>query len=91
MKFVLTFGMGAMAVKGVQAIERGYAITWVYPALGCVSILLVITIGVLIVRMRSGVKQPDGRDSQGTPKDQRPRRRNPISSAGHTTMNPTGN
>lgn len=57
MKFVLTFGMGAIAVKGVQAIERGYAITWVYPALGCVSILLVITIGVLITRMGSGKKR----------------------------------
>ncbi len=57
MKFVLTFGMGALAVKGVQAIERNFAITWVYPALGCVSILLVITIGVLIMRMRSGGKQ----------------------------------
>ncbi len=91
MKFVLTFGMGAMAVKGVQAIERGYAITWVYPALGCVSILLVITIGVLIVRMRSGAKQPAGRDRQGTPKGQRPRRGKPISSAGRATMNPTGN
>jgi len=91
MKFVLTFGMGAMAVKGVQAIERGYAITWVYPALGCVSILLVMTIGVLIVRMRSGVKQPAGRDRQESPIDQRPLRRNPISSAGSSTMNPTGN
>jgi MFS family permease len=67
MKFVLTFGMGAIAVKGVQAIERGYAITWVYPALGCVSILLVITIGVLIVRMGSGEKRSvdlASRDSQ---------------------------
>ena len=52
MKFVLTFGMGAMAVKGVQAIESGYGIQWVYPALGCVSIVLVMTIGLLIVRMR---------------------------------------
>lgn len=57
MKFVLTFGMGAIAVKGVQAIESVYAITWVYPALGCVSILLVITIGILIKRMGSEKKQ----------------------------------
>jgi MFS transporter, FSR family, fosmidomycin resistance protein len=61
MKFVLTFGMGAVAVKGVQAVERGYAITWVYPALGCVSILLVITIGVLIMTLRSGARQSVGR------------------------------
>jgi len=53
MKFVLTFGMGALAVKGVEAIEKSHGITWVYPALGCVSTLLVFTIGVLIVRMGS--------------------------------------
>ncbi len=53
MKFVLTFGMGALAVKGVQAIESNYGISWVYPSLGCVSLLLVATIGVLIIRMRS--------------------------------------
>jgi len=54
MKFVLTFGVGAMAVKGVQAIESGYGIQWIYPALGCVSTVLVMTIGLLIVRLRSG-------------------------------------
>jgi hypothetical protein len=37
--------------------KRNLAITWVYPALGCVSIVLVITIGVLILRMGSSVKQ----------------------------------
>jgi MFS family permease len=58
MKFVLTFGMGALAVKGVQAIEKGYAIARVYPALGCVSILLVMTIVVLILRMKSSAEQP---------------------------------
>lgn len=51
MKFVLTFGMGALAIKGVEAIEKGYGITLVYPALGCVSIVLVCTIGLLIWRM----------------------------------------
>lgn len=58
MKFVLTFGMGSLAVKGVQAIERNFAITWVYPSLGCVSILLVISIGILILRMGSDTKSP---------------------------------
>jgi len=53
MKFVLTFGMGALAVKGVQAIEGSFGLPWVYPSLGCVSLLLVATIGVLIIRMRS--------------------------------------
>jgi MFS family permease len=53
MKFVLTFGMGAIAIKAVEAIEKGYGITWVYPCLGCVSMVLVLTIGLLILRMGS--------------------------------------
>jgi MFS transporter, FSR family, fosmidomycin resistance protein len=57
MKFILTFGVGALAVKGVQAVESGFGITRVYPALGCVSIVLVMTIGVLIVRMRPDAQQ----------------------------------
>jgi MFS family permease len=56
MKFILTFGVGALAVKGVQAIEGSVGLTWVYPALGCVSIVLVMTIGVLIVRLRPAAK-----------------------------------
>ncbi len=51
MKFVLTFGLGALAVKGVEAIETMAGILWVYPALGCVSIVLVTSIVVLIMRM----------------------------------------
>jgi len=61
MKFILTFGVGALAVKGVQAVESGFGITWVYPALGCVSIVLVMTIGVLIVRMRPARKSAEAR------------------------------
>jgi MFS family permease len=61
MKFILTFGVGALAVKGVQAVESGFGITWVYPALGCVSIVLVMTIGALIVRMRPARKSADAR------------------------------
>lgn len=53
MKFVLTFGMGALAVKAVEAIEKAFGITWIYPCLGCVSVLVVITIGALIIRMDS--------------------------------------
>ena len=56
MKFVLTFGMGALAVKGVEAVEKGAGIQWVYPALGGVSILLVLCIGVLILRMGQRTK-----------------------------------
>ena len=56
MKFILTFGVGALAVKGVQTIERLYGMVWIYPALGCVSVALVITIGVLIFRIGLGEK-----------------------------------
>ncbi|MGD8833353.1 MAG: MFS transporter [Desulfobacteraceae bacterium] len=57
MKFVLTFGVGALAVKGVEAIEKLYGITWAYPSLGGVSIVLVVTIGMLIIIMGSQVKR----------------------------------
>jgi MFS family permease len=53
MKFVLTFGVGALAVKGVEAVEKTAGIQWVYPWLGGVSILLVLSIVALIFRMRS--------------------------------------
>lgn len=52
MKFVLTFGVGALAVKGVGAIEHSAGIQWVYPALGCVSIVLVLTIVALILILK---------------------------------------
>lgn len=57
MKFVLTFGVGALAVKGVGAIERSAGIHWVYPALGCVSIVLVLTIVALILKLKPKPKQ----------------------------------
>jgi MFS family permease len=53
MKFVLTFGMGALAVKGVEAVEKSVGIQWVFPSLGCVSIVLVLTIVLLIFRTRA--------------------------------------
>jgi hypothetical protein len=52
MKFVLTFGVGALAVKGVGAIKRNASIQWVYPALGCVSIVLVLTIAALVLKLK---------------------------------------
>jgi MFS family permease len=57
MKFVLTFGVGALAVKGVGAIERSAGIQWVYPALGCVSIALVLTIVALVLKLKPKPKQ----------------------------------
>lgn len=52
MKFVLTFGVGALSVKGIGYIETYYRIQNVYLALGAVSVLLVMSIGVLTLRLR---------------------------------------
>lgn len=49
-KFVLTFGVGALAVKLVQHIESALGLSFVFPALGLVSVLLVSAILVLIRR-----------------------------------------
>jgi len=56
MKFILTFGVGALAVKMIKIVEHNWGIEAVFPALGIVSLALVGAIGVLIVvtpRMRS--------------------------------------
>ena len=52
MKFVLTFGVGALAVKGVEIVESAAGIQWVFPWLGGVSILLVLSIAALIATLR---------------------------------------
>ena len=49
-KFILTFGVGALAVKMVGAIEGSWGLTWVFPALGLVSVVLVLTVLLLITR-----------------------------------------
>jgi MFS family permease len=49
MKFVLTFGIGAVAVKMIKFIEISQGIDAVFPSLGIVSLALVAVIGVLIV------------------------------------------
>ena len=48
MNFVLTFGVGALAVQLVRLIEQSRGISFIFPVLGITSILLVVTIGVLI-------------------------------------------
>jgi MFS family permease len=53
MKFVLTFGVGAVAVQLVRYVEREQGIASVFPALGLVSILLVLVIAVLIRKVPS--------------------------------------
>lgn len=47
-KFILTFGVGALAVKLVALIETCLGIEYIFPALGLVSILWVILGAVLI-------------------------------------------
>ncbi len=56
MKFVLTFGVGALAVKIIKIVEDSLGVGAVFPSLGIVSLALVAAIGVLIAltpRMRS--------------------------------------
>jgi MFS family permease len=48
MKFILTFGVGAGAVKLIKSIEQAWGLSFVFPTLGIISILLVIMIGILI-------------------------------------------
>jgi len=48
MKFVLTFGVGALAVQIVRLVELRMGIEYVFPVLGLVSLLLVGVIGLLI-------------------------------------------
>lgn len=48
MKFILTFGVGALAVKMVQRIEATWGVEATFIALGMISILIVTTILVLI-------------------------------------------
>ncbi len=48
MKFVLTFGVGAVAVQIVRLVEQKYGLSAVFPVLGLVSIGLVLVIVLLI-------------------------------------------
>jgi len=51
-KFVLTFGVGALSVKMIKAIETAYSIEAVFYALGLTSIILVGVIVILIYKTR---------------------------------------
>ena len=51
-KFVLTFGVGALSVKMIKAIETAYSIEAVFYALGLISIILVGVIVMLIYKTR---------------------------------------
>jgi hypothetical protein len=47
-KFILTFGVGSVAVKMVESIETAYGIERVFPVIGFVSMAMVVTIVILI-------------------------------------------
>lgn len=49
-KFILTFGVGALAVKMVGAVESSFGLSLVFPFLGGVSVLLVLFILALLPR-----------------------------------------
>ena len=48
LKFVFTFGVGALGVKMIQGIDSLWAIQTVFYALGTISVLIVISILFLI-------------------------------------------
>jgi hypothetical protein len=52
-KFVLTFGIGALSVKMVEAIETTLGIELVFAALGVISLVLVGVIIMLVRKTRS--------------------------------------
>lgn len=52
MKFILTFGVGALSIKLIKVVEQGWGLSLVFPILGTISILLVLMIGVLILSTR---------------------------------------
>ncbi len=51
MKFVLTFGVGAVAVQIVRLVEQNFGLSSVFPVLGLVSIGLVLVIVILIKKV----------------------------------------
>jgi FSR family fosmidomycin resistance protein-like MFS transporter len=55
-KFVLTFGVGALSVKMIKAIETTVNIEAVFYALGLTSVVLVSVIVMLIYRTRRDEK-----------------------------------
>ena len=57
-KFVFTFGVGSLAVKMVGTIEHNWGIVAVFPALGAVSAVLVLTI--ILLRAKTGPIPPKG-------------------------------
>jgi MFS family permease len=48
LKFIATFGMGSLGVKLVQWVETAWGVDAVFPSLGAVSVVLVLSIFLLI-------------------------------------------
>jgi len=48
LKFIFTFGVGALSVKAIKKIEISFGIESIFTFLGIVSIVLVSVIGLLI-------------------------------------------
>ncbi len=51
-KFVLTFGVGSVAVKMIGFVEQSKGISYVFPVLGITSLALVVVIVLLIFKTR---------------------------------------
>ncbi len=49
LKFIFTFGVGALSVKAIKAVETSFGIECIFTFLGFVSIILVSVIGILIL------------------------------------------
>lgn len=58
-KFVLTFGIGAGAVKMAGFLERTWGLSSVYPTLAVIAALVTLTVGVLILKTKTTI--PVGR------------------------------
>lgn len=52
MKFILTFGVGALGVKVIEVVKPLYGLSAIYLALAVVSLVLVACIGVLMTKTR---------------------------------------
>jgi predicted MFS family arabinose efflux permease len=63
-KFVLTFGVGALAVKAVEAVERSQGLGAVFPLLGLVSAAMV---AVILVLIRVAPRQAPARHGEPAP------------------------
>lgn len=66
MKFILTFGVGALAVKMVEYIDAIWGVAATYSALGFVSIILVADIVVLIYWTNRPSPEPSAEAAAGS-------------------------